>query len=97
MRAELYEMASKVYRFIEDGVFTPQDIENSICTGNVRKIERDELLQSIGNKKYVIVGHDMQGYGFYTVGKIVTSDEGEMYYIITAHSEGEDYDDISMS
>jgi hypothetical protein len=96
MRTDLYEMAPKVYRFIEDGAFTPEDIERAICTGHVQKMERDELGQAVGNKKYVIVGYDMQGYGFYTVGKIMASSEGKIYYVITAHSEGEDYDDLSM-
>lgn len=96
IRAELYDMASKVYRFIEEGRFTPEDIENAICTGYVQKTERDELGQAIGNMKYVIVGYDTCGYAFYTVGKIMTSDDGRFYFLITAHGEGDDYDDLPM-
>ncbi|HYM77770.1 MAG TPA: hypothetical protein VE377_17480 [Candidatus Dormibacteraeota bacterium] len=96
MRAEWYEMASKVYRFIEEGRFTPEDVENAICTGYVHKTEQDELGQAVGTKKYVIVGCDTCGYAFYTVGKIMTSDEGKFYFLITAHGEGDDYDDLPM-
>lgn len=96
VRTERYEMERKVYQFIEDGLFTLEDIESAICTGYVHKTERDELLQAVGKKKYVILGRDMQGYGFYTVGKIMVSDEGKYYYIITAHSEGDDYDEARM-
>jgi hypothetical protein len=96
VRAELYDVSSKVYRAIEEGRFTPEDVENAIFTGHVQKTERDELGQAVGNKKYVIVGYDTCGYAFYTVGKIMVSDNGEFYYFITAHGEGDDYDELLM-
>jgi len=94
VRSGCYEIGQKVLAFIEDGMFTLDDVECSIRTGEIRKRERDELGQAVGNKKYVIVGPDTQGYAFYTAGKILRSSEGNLYYIITAHSEGADYDDI---
>jgi hypothetical protein len=96
IRAGLYDVGEKVYRFIEEGVFTLEDVESAICTGCVQKTERDEFLQAVGKKKYVIVGYDTNGYGFYTVGKIMSSDEGRRYYFITAHGEGDDYDELPM-
>jgi len=89
-------MDGKVYRSIEDGFFRLEDLESSICTGHVRKTERDELKQSIGNRKYVIIGLDMEGYDFYSVGKIMTAEGSKFYYVITAHCTGVDYDELRL-
>lgn len=96
VKTGLYDVGQKVYHFIEEGMFTLEDVESAICTGYVQKTEQDELFQAVGKKKYVIVGRDTNGYGFYTVGKIMPSDEGRRYYLITAHGEGDDYDELLM-
>lgn len=44
----------------------------------------------------MIIGYDTNGYGFYTVGKIMSSGDGRRYYLITAHGEGDDYDELPM-
>lgn len=50
VKTGLYDVGDKVYRFIEEGVFTLEDIETAICTGHVQKTERDEFLQAVGKK-----------------------------------------------
>ena len=80
-----YVLSSKAYGLHADGYYELEDLENSICCGSVQKTQKDERSESLGNKKYVIVGPDTHGYDFYSVGKIKTSADGRTYYIITAH------------
>jgi len=80
-----YVLSSKAYSLLADGYFELEDLENSICCGIVRKTQKDEQEDCVGNKKYVIVGPDTHGYEFYSVGKIKTAADGHTYYVITAH------------
>jgi len=85
VRQKRYVLSSKAYMLHSEGYFELEDLENSICCGSVAKTEKDERSESLGNKKYVIVGPDMHGYDFYSVGKIKRSGGGHTYYLITAH------------
>jgi len=86
-----YRLSGKVELLIAEGYFDVEDIEACIQTGSVRKTERDELACCIGNKKYEIQGCDTQGHLFYTVGKIITSSDGKLYFVITAHEWENNY------
>jgi hypothetical protein len=86
-----YALSPKAYGQHAEGYYELEDLENSICCGKVHKTEKDERKECLGNKKYVIVGPDTHGYEFYSVGKIKPSDDGHIYYIITAHSRGANY------
>lgn len=83
--SERYLLSEKVLALLGDGYFELEDLECSIINGTLEKTEYDELEQSIGNKKYIIVGPDMAGYLFYTVGKIQKLERGRVYLVITAH------------
>ena len=74
-----------------DGLFEIRDIAACISTGYVHKVERDQLKDCVGNKKYVIIGLDTNGYMFYTVGKIIRTDSGYAYLIITARPAEANY------
>jgi hypothetical protein len=86
-----YRFSEKVQLMIADGYYEEIDIEVSIRNGYVRKTESDELKCSVGNKKYEIQGFDTQGQIFYSVGKIIRSSTGKLYFVITAHSSEVDY------
>lgn len=84
-----YDWSVKVNQLIKDGWFSQDDLEQCVLTGYVRKTERDEMKDCVGNKKYTIIGKDSHGYPFYTVGKIKRSEEGKLRYLfITAHQYG---------
>lgn len=80
-----YVLSSKAYKLHAGGYYELEDLESSICFGSVQKTQKDEQAESVGNKKYVIVGPDTHGYDFYSVGKIKVSADGRTYYVITAH------------
>ncbi len=87
-----YLLTEKVYDLLSQGCFELEDLEHSIVHGTVMKTERDELENSIGNKKYTIIGPDICGYPFYTVGKIQKLSGSRIYLVITAHEAEANYE-----
>ena len=81
-----YTWSGKVERALEDGYFSFKDIECCVASGKVHKIKKDRLKDSVGEKIYVIKGKDLSGYDFYTQGKIMRNEEGQIYFFISAHS-----------
>lgn len=79
-----YRFSEKIELRLEEGFYALEDIEHCICNGCVYKTEKDEFKNSVGNKKYVIVGRDSHGYAFYTVGKIIKPEQDKLYFLITA-------------
>src|ERR1700683_2305110 len=67
---ERYRLSEKAYELHSQGYFELEDLEHSIQSGTVHKTEKDKLKNSVGNKKYIIVGRDTCGYLFYSCGKI---------------------------
>jgi hypothetical protein len=80
-----YHWSKKVQEQIEDGWFSRDDLVECVLTGFVHKTERDEFKDSMGNKKYVIIGRDTYGNPFYTAGKIKRARDGKYYFFITGH------------
>lgn len=81
-----YYYSSKVRKFIEDGYYQLEDLEQCIFTATrICKIQEDEKGDSTDGRKYTILGRDSQGYQFYTCGKFKTDEDGETYFFITAH------------
>ncbi len=78
VRSERWLLAVHVQEDLEVGAYEVCDLERSICTGTITKIER---------KKYVISGVDQYGLAFETCGKIVDWIEGHTYFFITAYKE----------
>ena len=74
--------------YLEPGEFSLDDIEISILTGQITKRERDDLHQAICGYKYTISGRTASGRPFKTVGKIVESEDGRMYLVITGVKNG---------
>lgn len=87
-----YLLTQKVLDLLSEGYFELEDLEHSIVNGVVEKTECDELRNSLGNKKYVIVGPDRRGYQFYCVGKIQCLGGSRLYLVITAHHVETNYD-----
>jgi hypothetical protein len=87
-----YLLSEKVLELLRDGFFELEDVESSIVNGRVEKTECDELQDSVGNKKYIIVGPDTCGYLFYSVGKLQTLEGSRVYLLITAHHAEVNYD-----
>ena len=80
-----YDWSKKIDQMMNEGWFDETDLEECILTGVVYKTENDPFKNSVGDKIYVIIGQDTHGKPFYTVGKILRSDEGTLYFFITAH------------
>jgi len=80
-----YHWSKKIQTQIEEGWFSKEDLVECVLTGSVHKTERDELKDSVGNKKYVIIGRDIHGNPFYTAGKIKRAEDGKYYLFITGH------------
>jgi hypothetical protein len=74
-----YKLTEKAYELHSQGCFELEDLENSILCGAVVKTECDELNDSVGNKKYTIIGPDIAGYDFYSVGKIQRLEGSRLY------------------
>jgi len=87
-----YLLTGKVLDLLSEGYFELEDLECSILNGAVEKTECDEFQDSVGNKKYTIIGPDKCGYLFYSVGKIQSFDGSRMYLVITAHHAEVNYD-----
>lgn len=87
-----YVLSEKVLELLADGYFELEDLEHSICNGTVAKTECDEFTDSVGNKKYTVIGPDKCGYLFYSVGKIQSFDGSRTYVVITAHHAEANYD-----
>lgn len=67
------------------GEFTEEDIISCILCGHVRKRTRDEFGEATNRIKYTISGPCCSGYRLYVVGKIILTDDGRRFRIITAH------------
>ena len=81
-----WDYSEKVRTKIESGEFYEEDIEACIASAQrVQKREVDERGTSLSGYKYVVVGRNRSGRPFYTAGKPIGSDEGTVYFIITAH------------
>jgi hypothetical protein len=81
-----YAYSNKVREFMEDGWFSEEDMEKSICSATrIYKSEKDELGTAVDGFKHVILGRDSHGCLFYTCGKVIKNDEGKLYFFITAH------------
>lgn len=86
-----YRYSRKVQDFIEDGFYGTEDLVHSILSADeIHKKERDELGQAVHGMKYTILGRDTRGRPFYTVGKVISSPDGRLYFYITAHQVDED-------
>ena len=87
-----YLLTEKAYELLSQGNFELEDLEHSIVNGRVIKTEADELSDSIGNKKYIVIGPDISGYDFYTVGKLQKLEGSRIYLVITAHHAEANYE-----
>ena len=87
-----YLLSEKVLELLSEGYFELEDLECSILRGAVEKTECDEFEDSVGNKKYIILGPDACGYLFYSVGKIQCLEGSRIYLVITAHHAEANYD-----
>jgi hypothetical protein len=87
-----YLLTEKAYELLSQGYFELEDLEHSIVHGTVIKTESDELKNSIGNRKYTIIGPDICGYPFYTVGKLQKLSRSRIYLVITAHEAEANYE-----
>ena len=85
IRSGDYDYTEKVRELMEEGWFDEEDIERCIETGEVCKKQKDEMKNSVGCKKYTILGRDCAGASFYCAGKIVRGEEGKLFLVITAH------------
>jgi hypothetical protein len=90
--AQRYLLTEKAYDLLSQGYFELEDLEHSIEHGTLIKTEKDEIEDSIGNKKYTIIGPDTAGYPFYTVGKIQKVGRSKKYLVITAHEAEATYE-----
>lgn len=85
-------LTEKAYELLSQGYFELEDLEHAVVHGTVIKTQSDELKNSIGNKKYTIIGPDTCGYPFYTVGKIQRLRRSRIYLVITAHEAEANYE-----
>lgn len=87
-----YRYSGKIRDFIEEGFYDEEDLVHCILSATeIHKKERDELGQAVHGMKYTILGRDTHGRPFYTVGKVLSSADGQLYFYITAHQVDEDF------
>ncbi len=86
-----YRFSGKVQSFIEEGFFDEEDLRHCILSASrIHKKERDEKRQDVHGMKYVIIGRDIHGRLFYTVGKVRSTENDRFYFYITAHQADEE-------
>ncbi len=86
VRSEQYHLSGHVVNDkIAQHDYLVEDIVDSILSGTIDKVERDERGVSVDGKKYTILGRTRDGLLHYTVGKIVSADDDELYYVITIY------------
>ena len=74
-------LSSHVLDKVEENYFTDNDVEASIVNGVSIEKGKDELGQAVDGNKYTITSKDQCE----TVGKLLESDEGQIYFVITAY------------
>lgn len=79
------QYSERVLGRILDGEFDEDDVEQSILSGSITKVQRDELYGAADGNKYTITGRDSSGLPFMTTGKVIQTFEGTEYFLITAH------------
>jgi hypothetical protein len=84
-----YELVGHAREGVESNDFSSADIEASIASGQVIKKQKDETQSSIGNKKYTIVGNALCGRPIYSVGKLISTDDGVCYRFLTIKCDGD--------
>jgi hypothetical protein len=77
------EYTGEALEWIRIGLCDFEDIDNAILEGRLIKKERDKC--SKDGKRYVIIGPDLAGYDLYCCGKVIETESGEMFLVITAH------------
>ncbi len=85
VRADNYYPSKHVFDKIAQNDYLFEDIKDSILSGTIDKVERDEVGDSVDGKKYTFLGRTRDGILTYTVGKIVEADDGKLYFVITIY------------
>jgi hypothetical protein len=62
-----------------------RDIEECIATGEIRRRRRDPHREAVDGYVYEIHGRACAGYPFMVCGKLIETDDGVKFFIITAH------------
>ena len=71
--------------YLITGECTREDIEQSVLTGRIYKVEKDPIGTALDGKVYTISGKSVYGLGFETAGKIIKRPDGNFYFVITAY------------
>ena len=93
VRTERWGVTGHARRDIEDGHFALEDVEAALTTGTIRRSQPDEKRRAVDRKKHTVCGVGADGQPFGVVGKILASDEGEVFLAITAYERTEDEGD----
>lgn len=83
MAGDRFILSSHVYDKIACNFWTFDDVVASIETGAIQKAQREP--DAVDERKYTILGVDCFGNGLETVGKIVESKDGRLYFVITCY------------
>lgn len=83
--AESWDFGHHVLSHLKDGEYSEADLKHCVLTGTIHKREKDEYGEAVDGNKYTIVGQAVAGYPFYVVGKILRGEEGQYFFLITAH------------
>jgi len=84
--ARSWDFSLHVYERLDAGDYTEADLQRCALTGTIHKREKDEYGEAVDGNKYTIVGQAVAGYPFYVVGKILRGEEGQYFFLITAHT-----------
>jgi hypothetical protein len=83
IRGGRYHLSSHAYNKIAENEFLLEDVVHALLTGSVQSIRADELGAAVDGKKYIMFGHTTHGVLVGTVGKILRTDDGQLYFVIT--------------
>jgi len=81
-----YRLSRHASDYIDQNLSSRPDIEHCIrYAKTISGIEKDTKGVSVDGFKYTIKGASRCGTAFYTTGLIIESEDGEIYFFITAH------------
>lgn len=83
MASDQFMFSSHVYDKIACNYWTFDDVVASIESGSIQEAQKDAA--AADGRKYTMLGEDCFGNALETVGKIVESDDGQLYFVITCY------------
>lgn len=73
------------FQRIAENSFSLEDLLNSLLAGSIVDEQKDEKKEAYDLKKYKVFGPGLSGNYVESVGKIVRSEDGKLFVVITCY------------